>query len=824
VPTPSSQFTLPLLSLSAPLKMMHWQYTPFALPLLIAATISAALAFYTWRHRSTPGATGLGLMTLAVVEWGLAYALELSSANLPAKLFWAKVQYLGIVIAPLAVLIFALQYTGREKWLTRRNLALLAIEPLIVVLLVSTNETHNLFWNYTRLVPSGSFPALDIGYGAGFWVHMAYSYLLLLAGTILLIRMLFRSPRLYRKQSTAVMTGVLVPWVGNVVYVMGLSPVPNLDLTPFAFTVTGMVLTWGLFQYRLLDVMPLAQDIVFKNANDGVIILDAQNRIVGLNPAAERILDCTASEAVGRMAVQVIPSQEVPLLERHREVREAHEELKLGDGPAQRDYHLTLSSLRDQSGGHSGRLIVLCDITEHKLKERLDYLAHHDPLTELPNRTLFYDRLNQAITWARSNKESLALLFIDLDRFKLINDVLGHDVGDIVLQKIARRLTTCLRREGDTVARWGGDEFVMMLLGIAQAQDAVTVAQRLLNTLSDTFVLKGHEFFITPSIGICLCPSDAQDPITLVRNADIAMHRAKARGRGRYDVYATKMSASPSRQLNLETDLRRVIKQQQLKVYYQPIVLLETGKMVGAEALARWEHPKHGLILPSEFIPLAEEIGLIIPIGQWIIGEACRQAQMWQERYPSDPSLMVCVNLSIGQLQHSDFIAETLREIGLNPHSLVLEITESAAVDDTQPTAGFLQELKGLGVQLAIDDFGTGYSSLSYLKHLPVDFLKIDRSFVGGLGQDAKGTKIVSTIIELSHALGSRVIAEGVETADQLAQLQELGCTLAQGHYFAKPLTTNSLWKHLERSHSGSLREPKSHLEGYPSLHFQEPI
>lgn len=698
--------------------MMDWQYTTFALPLLVAATISTALVAYAWQHRGAPGAASFGVLMLAVAEWALAYALELSGADLQTKLFWAKVQYLGIVTVPPAFLAFALQYTGREKWLTGRNLMLLAVIPAITLLLASTNETHGLIWTHTALSVPGPFLALD--HGAWFWIHVAYSYLLLMLGTILLTIVFFRSTPLYRKQSAAIMMGALVPWAGNAVYVFDLSPVSHLDLTPFAFTVTGMALAWGLFRYQLLDIMPVAHDLVFKGMNDGAIVVNAQDRVVDINPAAQRILGCTTSEAVGRAVAEVLPDQILPL-ERYREESEVYEEVRLGNGPAQRDYHLALTPLQAQDGRRKGYLIVLRDITEHKLKERLDYLAHYDLLTGLPNRTLFQDRLSQEIIRARRSKDLVALLFLDLDRFKLVNDTLGHKMGDLLLQQVARRLTACLR-ESDTVTRWGGDEFTVILSGITRRQDVTTIAQQILNALSDIFVLEGHEFFITASIGICLYPSDAHSPTTLVRNADIAMYRAKARGKGRYEVYTEEMSRYPLRQLNLETDLRRAIELQQLKVYYQPVVLLETGKIAGAEALVRWQHPERGLIPPSRFMPIAEETGLIVSIGQRVLQEACQQVQAWQEQYPSDPPLMMFVNFSIRQFQQLDLVTGILSETGLDPRSLVLEIHEGAVINEYTVRIDMLHELKSLGVGLAIDDFGTAYSSLSYLKHLPVDF------------------------------------------------------------------------------------------------------
>ncbi len=383
--------------------MMHWQYTPYVLPLLIAAATSVALAFLAWRRRPAPGARPLVWLMLAVAEWSLGYALELGSAGLPAKVFWAKVEYVGIVAVPVAWSVLALQYTGREKWLARRNLILLAIVPLVTLLLAWTNEAHGLIWSDTRLDTSGSFSVLDLTYGAWFWVNMAYSYLLILLGSFLFLQEVLHSPHLYRGQASALLIGALAPWLGNILYVSGLSPFPHLDLTPFAFTSTGLMLSWGLFHFRLLDIVPVARDAVIESMGDGVLVLDVQDRIVDLNPAAESIFGCAASEAIGRPADQMLSGQS-DLVECYRDVTEAHAEIVLDQGDAQHCFDLRISPLHDRRGCLSGRLVVLRDITKRKQAEEALKRTHDELEERVEERTI---ELKQEIAGHKRTEEAL---------------------------------------------------------------------------------------------------------------------------------------------------------------------------------------------------------------------------------------------------------------------------------------------------------------------------------------------------------------------------------------------------------------------------------
>jgi diguanylate cyclase (GGDEF)-like protein len=431
-------------------------------------------------------------------------------------------------------------------------------------------------------------------------------------------------------------------------------------------------------------------------------------------------------------------------------------------------------------------------LEHHQLTEQLAYQAQHDALTGLPNRPLFEDRLHQAIARARRSGSLVGLLYVDLDRFKLVNDTLGHAAGDTLLRQVAQRLKSCVR-EGDMVARIGGDEFSVVLNDLENPQDAEGVIQRILETLKQPLVLRGHELFVTTSIGISLYPTDGDEAEELLRKADNALYRGKQQGRNTYQFYTPEIDEAVHEHFRLKYHLQGAIERGELLLYYQPQFKVTSGELVGLEALLRWNHPELGLISPNKFISLAEESGLIVPFGAWVLAEACRQNQFWQQA--GYPALRMAINVSILQFTRANFVetvVQALEQVRLDPKWLQLELTESLLMRNPKDTASKLSRLRTLGVVIAIDDFGTGYSSLTYLRQLPIDTLKIAQPFVGEIGVNLHNSPgdeaIITAITNLAHSLGMRVVAEGVETEQQLEFLRRIGCDEMQGFLFSQPL------------------------------------
>ncbi len=431
--------------------------------------------------------------------------------------------------------------------------------------------------------------------------------------------------------------------------------------------------------------------------------------------------------------------------------------------------------------------------------EKMTRQAYHDALTGLPNRALINDRLSAAISTARDDGNRLALLFLDLDRFKVINDSLGHAVGDQLLVEIGRRLTQCVRSE-DTVARFGGDEFMVLLRSVNEPEDAGRVARKILDTLAEPILCHGHELYVTTSVGITIYPDDGKDNTELMRNADVSMYRAKEKGRNNYQYWTSEMDDSSHRRLSLENRLRKALEREELELHYQPKLDLASGRVIGAEALLRWQHEELGAISPAQFVPLAEETGLIIPLGEWVMGEACRQARAW--RNSGYPWMTVAVNLSACQFRRGhmpEMVFAALRNADLDGVALDLEITESVFMHGTETTQLAMDALRGEGVSFSIDDFGTGYSSLSYLQRFPVDTVKIDRSFVANLPAAESDASIATTIIAMAHSLKLTVVAEGVETPEQAEFLKAQGCDQVQGYLYGRPMPAGELLALLEQ-------------------------
>ncbi len=596
---------------------------------------------------------------------------------------------------------------------------------------------------------------------------------------------------------------------------------------------------------RLAAIVDSSDDAILAETFEGIVTC--------WNDAAERMFVFTAEEMIGKPVWALIPEsrrgEESQILERLKggERVESFETVRVRKDGGEVEVSVTFSPIKSRSGRSIGVSMIARDITrikglarakdaaeaahkeslrvakeklEHEVAERkraaaqLRHAAYHDALTGLPNRAFFADRLKSAIGRAKRHPESrVALLYLDLDRFRIVNESLGHAAGDQFLAALAPRLASCLRPY-DTLARMSGDEFTILLEDIAGAcgaaaggeqsvsfdvtgaRDACVVAERVLQALVEPFRIDGRDVAVTASIGIAVSEPGYEDAEAMLRDADSAMYRVKQSGGGRYELFARELHFQTMARLQLETDLRRALERKELRLAYQPIVALETGKRTGFEALVRWPHAERGMLLPGAFIPLAEETGLILPLGEWVLAEACRQARSWQDLQPEGPPLSVSVNVSARQLatqafdssRFSEQVTRALAESGLDPARLNLDVAENALWYSAE-TESSIAQLHSLGIAMHLDDFGTGHSSLSGLQHLPIDTVKIDRSFIsGGSGPGIANQQIVRAIVVLAQNLGKRVTAEGVETAEQLSELQALHCTNAQGYYLSRPL------------------------------------
>jgi diguanylate cyclase (GGDEF)-like protein/PAS domain S-box-containing protein len=783
-----------------------YAYNPYAIPTLATAGAMLLLGVVVlFRERGSREAWHFALLAGPVSVWLACFSMMSLATGERVAMVWARSAYLGVGFIPAGLYGFTAVVTRsphrrlmRAGWLISAGFVLMMVSTGALV-----RDLHHYWW--------GFYPRFR-WLGAPFLV---FFFTML----VLSLREYWHDYRTvtvatHRQRTRLLMTGFAIAYLGSFDFVAAY----GVPLYPFGYLpVLGFIvlLAYTLGRYRLVDFTPaFAAGQILATVADPVIVCDSEGKIRFTNEAASTVFGYGPGELGGApielLAEPFVGSTVRLLLVEGKVVRDAEMVFRTRHGE-EVDVEVSLSPLVDDHQAAVGAVLIARDVRARKLAEsRIAYQACHDALTGLPNRTLFYDRLTQELARARRHDgRRLAVLFLDLDQFKVVNDTLGHAAGDRLLIEIAGRLQQTVR-ESDTVARIGGDEFTFLLPGIDHAEDAARAAQKILEAVSRPLEIDGHRLYVTTSIGISLYPADGEDAEALLSSADIAMYRAKDLGRSGFQLSNPAMNAKSVARLTLERDLRMAIERGELTLVYQPQADVISGRTVGVEALVRWNHPQRGLVLPGEFIAIAEETRLILPLGEWVLRTACEQARRWQQEIGGPPP-RVAVNLSALQFRQRNLartVQAILSESGTAPGSLVIEITESAAMLDAGLTIEVLSELREMGLRIAIDDFGTGHASLAYLKQFPIDTLKIDRSFVSDMEASREGAAIVNAIVGLAHGLGLEVLAEGVENESQLHRLAACGCDEYQGFLISKPVAPAAVPGLLDRPYRPAMPQP----------------
>ena len=781
-----------------------YTYNPYALPLLACAFITFALgiAIVKREHASRVGIFYL-LDTLAIGVWFLGFGAAYLSIDAAVAAHWLRFAQVGVAFIPALTLQFTwsvIRPSARLRWLlwlTWGCTAVFAVAALASPAYFGPPYRH--FW--------------------GYYVHYtAYStpFVVFVFAVLSVILSLYRWAQRHASPTTVAARRAKLLLIAFAVAVMGaIDFVPGYGVGLYAFGYIPVMISIGLVtyitgRYRLVDVTPeFAAKQIIETMNDSVFVLDKEGVVRVVNETLLAMVGMERNELVDKPVPKffrkLLTRDEFAAIQRGEPLYNREVEFVRRDGTPVA-VSLSVSVMPEGNKQNAAYVGVVRDVTGRKrAEERIRFLAYYDNLTGLPNRELFREQLCAALANAARGKRRLALLFLDLDHFKRINDTLGHTLGDALLQAIAGRLQGCVRTQtdakegGGTVARVGGDEFIIALYDLAKQDDAARVAQRILAAVSEPIRLERHEVAITASIGISFYPNDGSDDGALLKNADAAMYQAKEAGRNGYFFFDRSINVALHHRLSLETRLRKALEQGHLSLHYQPQVALRTGQWVGVEGLLRWNDPELGPIPAERFIPIAEESGLILPIGAWALQVACARVRAWHDA--GWPLQRIAVNLSSRQFRDRNLVVavrEALEAARLEPRHLELELTESMIMQDALYTRRTLEALKAMGVHLAIDDFGTGYSSLSYLRSFPIETLKIDRSFVHDLTIEPDNGAIIVAILAMAHSLKLGVVGEGVETEEQRRFLQQHGCKFAQGLLFCEPLPADELDRRME--------------------------
>jgi len=783
--------------------------------MLGAAALVALLAFRL-RFRTVPGALAPILLgrdhriapvvssLVAIAVWLAAHAADLLILDQATSTWLHRLSYLGIATLGPAVLWTAIEATGREWLAPPARVALLGVPAITVSLALSSSPAQELLWAAQGQGDWGPLTSIQIEPGPWFWVHGAFSSACLLAALGLLARHYASLWPRYGQEAICVILAIAGPWLANLVG-LALGHRETADLNAVGLTVSSALLVRALRADPLESLLARAQQTLLDALGDAILLLDSQCQVIYANRVAQALLRKAAPAEPwqpGRPLVRFWPK----LAAQIRAGVDGRGEVTLAQAGSTWFYDLHLSDAPSTDRVRGARLAVLRDVTERRRAERaVRQLAFYDGLTGLANRHLFARHLGQALASAREREHTLALLYLDLDHFKDVNDSLGHAAGDELLRAVSERLRVVVRasdvvgrlargQEQSGLARLGGDEFAILLPSVASTEVCGDIAQRILGKIAEPFEAAGRRVAGGASIGIAFFPQDAQDAENLMKNADTALYHAKERGRNQFQFFRPMLNSAAQRRLEVERELQTAIAEQQFRLVFQPRVDLATGAPATLEALIRWKSPVLGAVPPSHFIPIAEKTGQIVPIGAWVLEEALRSLRRWRDAGLAVPG--VAVNLASAQLEAPQFfesVTALLRQLQVEPAHLEFEITEGTLLRQDESTLRPLRELRSIGVRISLDDFGTGYSSLSYLQQLSPDALKLDRSFVSDLDSNRTSAGIVAAVISMTRSLGIRSVAEGVERAEELETLRELGCEEVQGFLYCVPLEADEV-------------------------------